>query len=273
MNKATPLSINPNKTRIYKHFPFFLDLDDKTNNKINAWNKIDKADFDFLTDVFTKRKMKIDLNDVSFIFNYFMFLFDVSKTKFHEECDLLDKMVKELWPLIDEINNKKPLLQVSFQTKDYPNIKIVSDPALKSLEKILKDAFYEEPFWQTTFIYLKYLKETNELDSFLKKKPGNKINCTETVIKQSATLFKKYLIDNCVREDKKYTSYHSVIGEIFEYIGLIEPLNENLIRKKSEYYITKAQYLDLDLVAKRTSNTMNDLFPPHFLIILNETLI
>lgn len=278
MSQDKILTICPKKQNIYKGFWFLPLLDGDTRTKISTWEKITESDYQFLRDVLVKRKMKACLDDVSYIFNYFKFLKTVSVNGFSSECDDFDEAAKQLWSLIQLLKNNKQLYKISFQVKGESRIvEISSDKLLLSFIEVFKGAFQRFNYWKITKQYLEYLEDfedKNLIQSFIKGRTGNKPDCVNTVLQQSVTMFKAYLLEFAKDENKKPISVYTIIGEVLEKVELIDTYaSQPHYKTQTEYYRKKAYDLDMNNALKKTQNLLGEMFPPHFLIKLNEKLI
>jgi len=277
MSQDNILSINPNKQKIYKWFFPLPLLDDETKIKISAWEKIPESDYQFLKDIFLKRNMKVSLDDVSFIFNYFKFLKTVPVNEFNSDCENLDKALIQMWPLIQALKNDKQFLRIFIQlnVNGVPeDIEISSDKLLLTFTEVFKGALRSDKFWKRIQQQLSYYEETNQIQSFIKGRTGNRINYVKTVIQQSVTMLKGYLKEFDIVENTRPHSVHTIIGEILEKVGIIDTYaNQTHYKTESEYLRKKAYDLDMDNACGRTPNLFDEMFPPHFLIQLNKDII
>ncbi len=275
MTKVKPLAINPDLEKLFVYFPFLIQVKDETKIKMTAWEKIDNSEYQYLYKVFSSRKLKVKLDDVGFIFNYLKFIYKVSKSSFNTENELLDNGLKELWPFFQMIEQQKKLKRISIQTEDLKTVKITSEYALKLFFKIFEHSIKYLSGMSYTKKYLLEIQQNGYLNSILKRRPGNKIDYTETVLKQAVTMFKNYLIAETVTDGKKRISNHTIIGEILAHIGFIEVYDDDMKEylTAAEYYNKMASYRDLEKGLKKTSKIKDELFPPHFLIQLNDNLI
>lgn len=275
MKTELQLTLNPDKEKIALFFPFFKEISDKSKVKITAWEKIDNSDFQFLYELFLSKGLKVKLDDIGYIFNYLRFIYRVSKSNFNTENEIMDNSLKELWPFFQMIEQQKRLRRISIQTETYDNIKITSEYTLKLFFKIFEHSVRSYSGMILAKNHLLEMEQNGYLDSLLKRRSGNKINYTETVLKQSVTMFKNYLKENTYSNSKKKVSMYTIIGKILVHIGFIEDFTYYMDEYLSptDYYNKKARVRDIDITLKKTSRIKDELFPPHFLIELHDNLI
>ncbi len=275
MKSETLLTLTPDKEKIALFFPHLKEIRKESKVKITAWEKIDHSNFYFLFKLFSSRGLKVKLDDVGFIFNYLSFIHRVSKSSFNTENEQMDNSLKELWPFFQMIEQQKKLRRFSIQTESYENIKITSDYALKLFFEIFEHSVKTILGMKYAKIHLLEMQQQGYLHSLLKRRPGNRMNYTENVLKQTVTMFKNYLINCTYSNSKEHVSMYTIIGQLLMRIGFIEEYTDNMNEYLSanEYYNKKARDHDMDIVLKKTSKIKDELFPPKFLIDLNNELI
>ncbi len=271
------LQITPKKQKIYKWFWYFIPpfLDGNTITKINAWEKIPESDYQFLREVFVKKNMKVSLDDVSYIFNYLKFLKTVSTNGFNLTIEDLKEASIQLLPLLQAIKEDKDFFKISIQVKGVPEvIEISSDNLLKSFKGVFKGGFQGYKFWKRTKQYLEGLEEKNLIQSTSKRRTGNKTDYVKTVVRQSVGSFKGYLNEFGIVEGTRKSSVYTIIGEVLEKVGLIDPYaNQTHYRNQTDYYRRKAYDLDVANAGKKTQSLVREMYPPWILIQINEKLI
>ncbi len=291
------LPINPNLIKLADCFPFLINVDGILKREMTAWEKIDNSDFQFLSNLLKSKGIKVNLDDVCFVFNYFKFIYRVSKSDFNKGTEMEDKYLKELWPFFQLLKQKEKLKKISFQmkcdelvsedenfpdeTKIVPKTKTIKFTTEYSIQLFL-DIFehsIKPGYGQSGMIhaktYLTNMERIGKLDSILKKRPGNKTNYTQTIIKQTVTMFKYYLKKNADFTKNEENSIYAVIGKILAHIGLIPPYSEDSDKYNSaaDYYGKKTIYLDLDHSLTKTTKIADELFYPVHFIFLNKNLI
>ncbi|UBM62785.1 hypothetical protein LA303_02110 [Candidatus Sulfidibacterium hydrothermale] len=297
------ISIQPDMGNIYKFFPCFLNaieyIREKTNddeaNKFQAkmarsWGQIDSSEYEFLSKLFTSRKIKVSLDDVGYIYNYLKFIYRVKNSTFNDENEELDKSLKELWSFFQIMEKQKEIIRISIQTKDYETIKTQTEEKIIETTKNIRLKskksldFFDEIFRYSikhlsgmvyTKNYLLAMQYYGYLDSILKKRPGNKIDYAGTVLIQAVTSFKNYLNDKMVvEEESKHKSKYTIIGEILEHIGFIKSYfeQENYM-SPAEYHLNKAKNSDYDEVRTTRAKIEEERFIPEYFILLNNSLI
>jgi len=292
MEKEIQIPINPDKGRIYNYFPYLFISDEETKVKMAvSWEKIGFSDNKFLFELFKSRNLKIYLDDIGYIYNYLKFIYRVKNSDFNLEAIKVEKATKELWPFFQMMKYHRGLSRISivqeFDDKTEPRpqpVKIISEYALKLFYNIFEYAIRH----QKGMVYAKdYLLELQK-NNILNKKSRNNIDHVGSVLKQSVTMFRNYLVAEIKSEvgDDKPKSAHSIIGEILAHIGFIDVYDEEVFENNrtddekecnftsaSAYYNTKGRDYDFDKQKTKTMTLEEDRFPPHYFIFLNNSLI
>ena len=214
MTTEIQLTLNPNKEKIALYLPFFQVIEREVKIKMTAWEKINESEYKFLENLFKSRGVKVKLDDVAYIYNYLKFIFKVSKSDFNNENALMDESLKELWPFFQMMERKEKLKRISIQTEDNKTVKFISERSLALFYEIFRYSIKELSGMRKAKKYLLQLKKQGHLNDILKRRSGNKIDYTKTVLKQSVTMFKNYLEKETVTDGNKPISKHTIIGEI-----------------------------------------------------------
>ncbi len=284
MEQNTRLSISPDMRRVYKYFYFLPLVDNDTKTRINAsWGKIDSSDYYFLHTMFSSRKLKVNLDDVAFLYNYLKFIQRVKdkNPSFNLEGTKVEESEKELWPFFQMMEKSDSMQRISFvlENKDEVNaphkpIKIKSEYALKLIHLILKKSIIQDTGMQYLQNNLLAMKKNGSLDDFLKKRSGNRIDYTESVMRFFVTSLKKYFMTEVKAAGKRRVPYNILTGEILNRIGHLEEFKDDgRYNNLEDYYSKKVNSQNLDTIISKESKMIDDLFPPHFLIYFNRRLI
>ncbi len=266
MSKDGYIELKPDYDKINKWFFPFKLLSEKTRKLINVWEKIDNESYNFIEQIFFNKRT-VNLDDIGFIFNYFRFLGLIHQEEFNSEAEQLNNAASQLWPLFKALNERKQLLNVSMQFKGDPGkVEVTSEKLLIMFEHIFELSLWNYKGWTMTYNYLTYLEQSGQLQSFIHKRRGAKTNYFKTVVQQSITMFKGYLNEYSVSQNKN-SSVHTIIGMILNENGLINRTQDNSFYNSDlKYYNKKAFDLDVDNASKKNAHLLEEMFPPHFLI-------
>lgn len=292
MKQKVQLPLNPDMERVFKYFDLLKYVDDTTKKKMaSSWGKIDSLDNQFLSEMFISKKLKVPLDDIGYIYNYFKFIYRVKNSDFNLEANKVEKATRELWPFFQLMRYHRGLTRISivreFDNKTEPRprpVKITSEYALKLFYNIFEHAIMTQSGMVHARKYLLELEENN----LLNKNSRKKIDLVGSVLKQSVTMFKNYLVAETSLEvgDDKPKSAHSIIGEILAHIGFIDVYDEEVFENnkaddekennytsESAYYNSKGRDYDFEIQKTKTMSLEEDRFLPHYFIFLNDSLI
>lgn len=165
------LTITPKLDKITKHFPDLAIFQEPNyRSLILHWYKIPEKDYYYILDVLKDKNVKTDIDSLAFIYNYFSFVYRVSKTDYNNYAHVVYDSLRELQLLYAYIDGRGTFDKITLHnTKENKKFVIEAGKGPSEVQSLFEYAKDYLPYWKYAFELFRKLDLEDKSDFLLKK--------------------------------------------------------------------------------------------------------
>lgn len=235
-------------------FSFKWILNSSRDKIKKNWVHIEENNYRFIQNIIVQNKINDSIDNLAWIYNYFLFLHRVklgNKVFYRRDIGSyygndkkeMDIETSELIHLIKEVSERNPIKKVTIEYDKDNKISISTKFHLFLFELMLKKAYIENEKWFMNKREIEKVINSGKIKSYTAKKRGGPSNVSKDAIKISTKIFNEYLSNIESQNDKKNFSSYTIIGQIFDRIGIIMRPHEVYYRSDKEFWRISARDL------------------------------